>query len=243
MQIIRNKKYTPRNHFVYENNYFRFIPFLKLKKLLNRNNIDLDNKTLLIASCGSGIDAYYLKKTYKPKKIYFADITINAIEKAQSNFSDQSFILSDNHNLAFKENSFDYVFIGDSIHHLKEPIRGVYELLRVARYGLMVIEPNDSWFMRLFEKLGLAHEYEPTQGNYVYRFNKRDVHKITKAMFLKYNVIRCFAIHKVAKNNIELQFFKVLNWVANIICHSLGNYIIFLIKKEIDLPKCMQKRF
>lgn len=241
MQIIRDKKYSPRDPFVYENNYFRFIPFLKLKKLLTKNNIDLNNKTILIASCGSGIDAYYLKKIYKPKKIYFTDIAINAIEKAQSNFSDQSFILTDNHRLAFKENCFDYVFIGDSIHHLKEPNRGIYELLKAARYGLMVIEPNDSWLTRLFEKLGLAHEYEPTQGNYVYRFNKRDVHKIAKALFLKYNVIRCFAIHRITKNNIELQLFKLLNWIANIICRDLGNYIIFLIKKELDLPKCMRK--
>lgn len=238
------KKYSPDKPFVYESNYFhdyfRAIPFVHLKKLLDRNDISLDNKTLLIASCGCGIDAHYLKKYYRPRKICFTDIHVQAMEKTQSNFYNDFFVLTDNHQLAFKSGSFDYVFIAASLHHLKEPISGLYELLRVAKNGLMVIEPNDSWLTRVFEKMGWAHEYEVEHGNYVYRFNKRDVDKITKALFFKHDIIRLFAIHRVAKTRFEFLVLKILNSMANIFCSMLGNYIIFLIKKEQYLPRCMK---
>jgi len=228
-------KYSSQNPFVYEKNrfgdYFRAIPFVQLKKLLDRNKINLDNKTILIASCGCGIDAHYLKKYYKPAKICFTDIHVQAMEKTQSNFDKELFVLADNQRLSFKDNSFDYAFIAASLHHLKEPVRGLYELLRVAKEGLMVIEPNDSWLTRFFVKLGLASEYEVDHGNYVYRFNKRDVAKISKALLIKYDVTRFFTIHRVAKNVFEFMFLKVLNGFANLVYPGIGNYIAFIIKK------------
>ncbi|MDD5005703.1 MAG: class I SAM-dependent methyltransferase [Candidatus Omnitrophica bacterium] len=238
-------EYTLENPFVYESNYFhdyfRAIPFIRLKNLLDRNKINLDNKTILIASCGCGIDAHYLKKFYQPKKIYFTDIHMMAMEKTKSNFYNEIFILADNCKIAFKDNAFDYVLIAASLHHLKEPIKGLYELLRVAKEGLIVIEPNDSWLTRLFEKLGWAHEYETEHGNYVYRFSKRDVGKINKALFYKYSLTRFFSLHRVAKTQIEFLILKIINGMANCFCPSLGNYIIFLIKKDRVLPKFMKK--
>ncbi|MFH1772656.1 MAG: methyltransferase domain-containing protein [Candidatus Omnitrophota bacterium] len=210
--------------------------------MLDDNNLSLSNKTLLVASSGCGIDAHYIKKFYNPKKVCFSDINTKAMEKSQSNFSDELFILTDNQHLAFKDNSFDYVVIAASLHHLKEPARGVYELLRVAKEGLIVIEPNDTWLTRLFEKLGWASEYEIEHGNYVYRFNKRDVVKLSKALFLKYDLRRFFAIHKVAKTKLEFCLLKALNGFANLFGPALGNYIVFLIKKEKVFPKGFKKQ-
>lgn len=238
------KRYSLENPFVYEGNYFhdyfRAIPFARSKKMLDKNNMSLDDKTLLVASCGCGIDAHYLKKYYNPRKICFTDIHMRAMEKTKSNFHKESFVLTDNHKLSFKDNAFDYVFVGASLHHLKEPLRGIYELLRVAKEGLIVIEPNDSWLTRAFEKLGWASEYEPDHDNYVYRFSKRDVVKISKALFFKYEVRRFFAVHKVAKTKLEFLIIKAVNAAANIFCPSIGNYIVFLVKKEQILPKCMK---
>jgi ubiquinone/menaquinone biosynthesis C-methylase UbiE len=232
-EVIR---YSKDNPFIYESNYFydyfRRIPFIKLKRLLDKNKIDLDDNDILLASCGCGIDAHYLIKYYDFSKMYFTDIHMRAMEKTQSNFYNQFFVLTDNQTLSFKDKSFDYVFIAASLHHLKEPIKGLYELLRVARRGLIVIEPNDSWLTRVFEKLGWADEYEEEHGNYVYRFSKRDIHKISSALFFDYGVVRLFSIHKVAKTKLEFSILKILNGIANILFPSLGNYIIFIIKKE-----------
>lgn len=238
--IDKVKKYSLENPFAYESNhfhdYFRAIPFLRLRKLLSKNNISLNNKTILIASCGCGIDAHYLKKFYQPKKIYFTDIHMLAAEKTMSNFYNEIFVLTDNCKIAFKDNAFDYVFIAASLHHLKEPTKGLYELLRVAKEGLIVIEPNDSWLTRVFEKLGWAHEYEVEHDNYVYRFSKRDVDKINKALFYRYGLVRFFSLHQVAKNKAGFLVLKILNNAANLLFPNLGNYIMFLIRKKEYLP-------
>jgi len=235
------KTYTRENPFVYESNYFhdyfRALPFIRVKKLLDKSGITLDSASLMVAGCGCGIDAYYLKKYYQPSRICFTDISEYALEKARSCFHDCEFAVVDNEHLDFADNSFDYVFIAAALHHLKEPSRGVYELLRVARRGLVVIEPNDTWLTRFFERLGLAHQYEVEHGNYVYRYSKRDVEKITKGLFFKYAFDCFFATHRVAKTKLEFLMLKALNTVCNILLPNLGNYIAFIIKKEKEWPK------
>jgi len=237
-------KYSVEKPFEYVVNYyhdfFRGIPFLSLNKLLAENGADLNGKTVLIASSGSGIDAYYLKKMYPSVTMFFSDVNFAGMEKLRSNFQFEPAALTDNLCLSFKDSSFDYVLIAASLHHLKEPVRGLYELLRVAKSGVIVIEPNDSWLARLFGKLGLAHEYEIPHSNYVYRFSKREIEKISNALFLKHKVKCLFAVHRVAKTRVEFLFLRLLNGLANLFCPNQGNYIIFLIKKEKDIPKCFK---
>jgi len=239
-------KYNDNNRFSYEahpyHESFRRIPFVRLNKMLNKNRISLDNKKVLIASSGSGVDAHYLKRLYKGIQLYFSDINLASMEKLHSNFKKGTAALSDNHYMAFKDNSFDFVFIAASIHHLKEPIRGLYEFIRIAKEGVIVIEPNDSWLVRFFEFFGWASEYEVEHDNYVYRFNKRDIHKIAKALFYDYDFSMFFAIHKKARTAIEYLILKLLNGLGNLLCPSQGNYILFLIKKNLTLPKCMKKK-
>lgn len=201
--------------------------------MLDKGGISLNQKSILVASCGCGIEAHYLKKFCAPKEIYFSDIHIRAAEKTKSNFYTEPFVLTNNQNPSFKDNSFDYVLVAASLHHLKEPVRGLYELLRVAKEGLIVIEPNDSLLTRFFVRLGLAHEYEEEHGNFVYRFNKRDVDKIVRALFFKYILVRFFAIHRVAKTGLEFLLLKAVNLLANIFFPSQGNYIVFVINKKM----------
>lgn len=239
-------KYTPENKFKYEGSlyrdHFRDIPFLKLKKLLKKGGLDLNGKTVLVASSGSGIDAHYLKKMYSGARLFFSDINLAGMEKLRSNFLTEPAVLSDNHSMAFKDNSFDYVYVAASLHHLTEPAKGLYELLRVAREAIIVIEPNDSWLTDLFVRLGLAHEYEVPHSNYVYRISKKEVEKISRALFFKCGVDRLFAIHRTAKTRIEFLLLRLLNGFANLLFPSMGNYIIFFIRKaasvkeEDDMP-------
>jgi len=239
------KRSTAANKFVYEGNYyhdyFRAIPFVRMKKMLDKRGMSLDGKTVLIAGCGCGIDAHYLTKFYCPKKVYLADIHMQEVYKALSNYDKKLFILADNENLSFRNDAFDFVFIAASLHHLKEPLRGLYELLRAAKYGLIVIEPNDCWLTRLFEKLGLAQEYEAEHKNYVYRFSRRDVVKIGKAAFLKHRTTSFFAIHRVARSEAEFLTLKILNGLANIICPGLGNYIVFMLYGKNEVENCPRR--
>lgn len=236
-----NKKYTRGDPFIYEWNYFhdyfRVIPFLRLKKMLDKAGLTLDNKSVLIAGCGCGIDAHYLLKSFRPGRIYFSDIDPAAGEKTLSNFHEEAFIIANNEQLSFKDNSFDYVFVAASLHHLKEPLKGLYELLRVSKRALIVIEPNDTFLTRAFQKLGLAREYEEKSGNYVYRFDRHSITKLTKAGFFRCYQDSFFSTHKVAKSKIGFALLKFLNHSANLIYPGGGNYIIFTIVKEEQLIK------
>ena len=135
--------------------------------------IFLTNKTILIAGCGKGIDVHYLKKFYNPK-IYATDIAKNAVATAIASFESIQGSVGNTERLPFNGNTFDYSFIAASLHHLPRPILGLYELLRVAKEGVIVIEPNDSILTRIATSLGFAHEIEEV-GNYVFRFSKREM--------------------------------------------------------------------
>ncbi|MFA5156166.1 MAG: class I SAM-dependent methyltransferase [Candidatus Omnitrophota bacterium] len=230
----------------FENNYFEAffqrIPFARLDRLLKDSRISLTDKTVLVCGCGQGRDVYYLEKFYRPKKIYMSDIKPSCLVQASALFPYAKAIASDNQALALKDNSIDYVVIGTSLHHLPEPLKGIYELLRVAKHALIVNEPNDTWLTRLFEGFGLAREYEVEHNNYVYRFRKREVEKISKAMFYRHATSCFFATHRIAKSRLEFIFLCFLNRIANLVYPSLGNYILFVIIKEKVMPKCFRKK-
>lgn len=209
--------------------YFREIPFRYMAKLLQKHHIDISNKKILIAGCGKGTDIYYLRKFYSPK-IHVIDILKPAVEECVNAFNDIRGTVADIEQLPFNDNCFDYSFTAASLHHLSRPTLGLYELLRVSKYGIIVIEPNDSILTRMATFLGFAHAIEKT-GNYVFRFAKRDVIKITRSLFFDYSLIRCFAIHKVAETRLKFFILKGLNHIANMLCSSWGNYIIFVIRK------------
>lgn len=210
--------------------YFREIPFKKLKQLLDARQVDLSQKKVLVASCGNGIDLYYLKKYYDAE-YHVSDIAENAVNWVVRTFEGIEGRVEDNESMSYADDTFDYSFVAASLHHLPQPLKGVYELLRVSRKGLIFIEPNDSWLTRLATRMKLATEYE-VSGNYVYRFSQRDIYKISKALHYKHFFTRCFAIHRIARCSTEFNILKILNELANFFIAPLGNYIICCIEKR-----------
>lgn len=116
------------------------------------------------------------------------------------------------------DDSFDYVLCKEALHHMPRPILAIYEMLRVARKGVIFIEPQDpliDWpanrnhsFWRhiegdkiLYGRNGddtvmtshLIDWYEDGPFNYVYTLSKREVHKICLGMGLPSYAIKCFS--------------------------------------------------
>lgn len=222
--------------------HFQSITYSCIKRLLDKNKIDLNNKTILIAGCGIGRDEYYLEKYYSSRRVVFSDIDQNKLTRAVALFPHVLGVLCDNQQLGFKDNSIDYVIVGTSLHHLKMPMMGLLELLRISKNALIVNEPNDSWLTRLFEKLGLAQEYEVESGNYVYRFKKNEVAKTCKSLFLKYDISCFFAVHRIAKSQLEFLMLRILNALSNFFFPNLGNHIIFVIKKDFVFPSTLHAK-
>jgi SAM-dependent methyltransferase len=199
---------------------------------LEKTAIELNGTQLHIASCGSGIDIHYLSRFYNAK-ILATDYSKEGVERVRITFPNVDAKVEDNERLSFADNYFDWSFIAASLHHLPRPIVGLYELLRVSKQGIIVIEPNDSLLTRLATNLKMVQEYE-ISGNYVYRISKRDLYKIARSGYCDFVVDRCFAPHRVAKRHIEFIFLKMLTGFCNTFAAPLGNYIIFIIKKRSD---------
>ncbi len=212
--------------------YFRALPFAALKKLLDRNRVTLDGKKLLVNCCGTGIDVHYIRKQYRPT-ITVADLSENALEMTLASNPNCEGKVTDAEHLSFEDEEFDFSFIAASLHHLPRPMLGLYELLRVARVGTILIEPNDSWLARLFAKVGWATEYEEI-GNYVYRLSKHDMDRLCKALHCTHDTLRMFATHKVVKSKVAFQLLKLVNGACNLTLPQWGNYIISFIRKDRD---------
>jgi SAM-dependent methyltransferase len=210
--------------------YFRQLPFQALGRLMRRNSIDLANKRVHVAGCGRGTDLLYLSRLGKPR-FCVTDISPDAVAIAMRNFPGIDGQVEDMQHLSFDDNAFDWSFVAAALHHLPRPAQGLYELLRVSRAGLIFIEPNDTWLVKLFVALGLAREYEDV-GNYVYRWSNAEIHKLCKSLSYSCDLTTLFAVHRVAKTGAEFKALRILNRAANILIPRLGNYVVCCIRKN-----------
>jgi ubiquinone/menaquinone biosynthesis C-methylase UbiE len=92
-------------------------------------------------------------------------------------------------NLSFPNSSFDYVYCKDSYHHFPRPMIALYEMLRVARKGVILVEPNDRLHAPpkiakdlLYRVMGRARHpdkdaYEG-DGNYIFTISRREIEKV-----------------------------------------------------------------
>jgi ubiquinone/menaquinone biosynthesis C-methylase UbiE len=114
------------------------------------------------------------------------------------------------------DNSFDYILCKEALHHMPRPILAIYEMLRVARKGVIFIEPHDpliDWpakkdhgFWRNIDgnrvNFGRCGNDETIVSsridwcesgafNYVYTLSKREIHKICLGMGLPSYATKC----------------------------------------------------
>jgi ubiquinone/menaquinone biosynthesis C-methylase UbiE len=92
-----------------------------------------------------------------------------------------------------ENNSYDYVAVHASIHHTSKPHNTLLEMYRIAKHGILIVESNDSFIMRLSVKLNFSEDFEKSAvnesnygggvdesnvPNYVYRWTEREVKKL-----------------------------------------------------------------
>jgi ubiquinone/menaquinone biosynthesis C-methylase UbiE len=87
--------------------------------------------------------------------------------------------------LSFADGSFDWVFCKEAYHHFPRPMVALYEMLRVARAGVILVEPNDrsasiaSRLMSLVKRRPHAdsQSYEEV-GNFIHTISAREIEKV-----------------------------------------------------------------
>jgi SAM-dependent methyltransferase len=168
-----------------------------LRKCIQKNRIDIDSSVLVIG--GTQEDAQVLRQCG------FHRITLSNIAGVpadQDNPGDLPIIAVDAEDIRLPDNSYDTLFIHQVIHHCRSPHRALCESLRVAKHHVLMMEPNDSAFMRLLCRLRFSFPFELAAvvdndyvrggvsnsqiPNYIFRWNEHEVSKLICSFLPEY---------------------------------------------------------
>lgn len=91
--------------------------------------------------------------------------------------------------ISLPDNAVDFVLCKEAYHHFPRPPIALYEMLRVARIGVVLIEPLDNpklldGVKRILKRVirgDREMQFEPS-GNFLYRLNVRELGKLMTAM-------------------------------------------------------------
>jgi SAM-dependent methyltransferase len=135
----------------------------------------------------------------------FSNITLSNIEGDSGNPASPERLpirAIDAENMSLPDSSYDTVFVHEVIHHCRSPHRALCEMLRVAKRHVIMMEPNDSAFMRLLCWLRFSFPYEifavvdndyicggvrnSDIPNFIFRWNRSEVHKSASSFLAEY---------------------------------------------------------
>lgn len=125
------------------------------------------------------------------------DISVELLAEAKRRGLVDDYSEENAEELSFDDESFGYVLCKQSYHHFPRPYIALYEMLRVADRGVVLIEPNDSelhgnvpsepLLRRLLNGLKRLRDdddrvleppiFEPS-GNYVFSISRREIEKV-----------------------------------------------------------------
>ncbi|MEK7559254.1 MAG: class I SAM-dependent methyltransferase [Patescibacteria group bacterium] len=108
---------------------------------------DLQLETVLDVGCGEGFTLNRLSEEGIGKKLEGVDFQEKAIEIGKKLHPDLTLKQGDIYKLEYKNNSFDLVMATEVLEHLKDPLKGLKELIRVSRKYILLSVPNEPFFM------------------------------------------------------------------------------------------------
>lgn len=203
-------------------------------------------------------DAYYLQS--QGINVLATSISDETISEAKFLGYINKFKVINAEDIDAKSGSFDFAFCKEAFHHFPRPFVALYEMLRISRKGVILIEPQETGSYRLFDwlkkciKLMLKKDfdYEPA-GNYIYRINIREIEKAMLSMnyrVLAYKRFNDFYISSLADKRVP-GIGKILTLIGisiqNLLCRlrfmNYGLAAVVLFKDNIgdDLEISLKK--
>lgn len=202
----------------------------------------------LLAVCSDYSEAEYFAR-FPFKEIKVTGITpkprkLSAITEQDPRIS---YEVKNCENLEYESGSFDLVFCKEGLHHLARPVLGLYEMLRVCRTGVIVIEPYDTLLGRLLELIGIASTYERNNSgnighrdNFVFRWNRKLFESILNSYYLESGYTLEIHLGWLSTRYIGNQYLRwpasALGQLAQLLPDSQGNYMTALIIPGSDIP-------
>lgn len=201
---------------------------------IKNTNINFAGNSILICCGGGGI---FVKEFIEcGASVTLTDISQKALNYAKQTVKGNFEIdLQNAESLTYKDSSFDWGFVCNGLHHLEKPLIGLYELLRVSKKGIILIESQDSLLIRLACYFRLSEIYEKS-GNYVYRFSKREIEKTFKSYgnIDEYLINSKWIFNTVPKNKLLQIAFKGAIRFLNIFYKNYGNFLLVVAKKPVN---------
>ena len=119
--------------------------FKVFKEYLKKNHIDLTNKVILDAGCGTGYSTELIIKEFQPKEIFAFDIIPEQIQIAMQRRLPANLFVGDVTDIKLPAEKFDAVFIFGILHHVPEWRTALKEINRVLKSGgiFLVEEPEE----------------------------------------------------------------------------------------------------
>jgi SAM-dependent methyltransferase len=228
----------------------RSIPFFA--EVLRKTDLSRDASVLVV--CGGEFDRNVLRDSG------FTNVTISNLDERVrgDEFPPFAWSYQDAENLTLPDGSFDYVMVHAGLHHCASPHRGLLEMYRVARNGILAIEARDSNLMRAAIAAGRVPAYEAaavrahnfryggvrntSTPNFIYRWTESEVKK-TIASYAPQaaHSITFFYGLRVPSERIPFRSSRMLRWLSPIIeqgvrvtarlWRSQGNQFGFFIRK------------
>ncbi len=146
----------------------------------------------VLAVCAEAADARALQR------YPFAEIVLTGLRDPEPDLA--SFMQQDariryqkenGEKLSLPDHSFDLVLVKEGLHHLSRPVLGLYEMLRVCRQAVIIMEPADCRLGRLLDRLGLGTRFEHSQDeninnrkNFIFRWDLHLLEKLLSSYYL-----------------------------------------------------------
>jgi 2-polyprenyl-3-methyl-5-hydroxy-6-metoxy-1,4-benzoquinol methylase len=144
-----------------------------------------------------GLDAEYLLK--KGMNACATDLNPDFLEVASEMGIVNDYAIQNAEQITYDDGTFDYVLCKESFHHFPRPYSALYEMIRVARRGVVIIEPHDPiakmplllYLMNLTQFMPSIQQriwknrfsFEPV-GNFVYKVSEREFEKFAAGLNL-----------------------------------------------------------
>jgi SAM-dependent methyltransferase len=147
----------------------------------------LKPKTVLTIGDNRGRDAAFFKKMLGCHVIA-SDLDITKLLPAvEDGYIDECKAI-DVEKIDLEDCSIDLVVVKESFHHWPRPMLGFYEILRVAKLGVILIEPYDCCkegsLKPYIDIDSFSDQYEEV-GNYKYQISLREILKASWSLYLE----------------------------------------------------------
>ena len=204
-----------------------------------------------------GADANWLRR--QGQDVLCTDIQDRTLVIAADAGVIREFTAANAERLPFADETFDWALCKESYHHMPRAPMAFYELVRVTRKGVVLIEPVDSEADRWWGHLALPflnlvkvrnHAYEDS-GNYVFSLKRREIEKLMLGIGLNryaaLDLSDCFiegGEHEIGNGPLRRRMARSIrfrDWVKRVLGVTAQMAVFVVLHQGTAVPAALQR--